>query len=97
MDAIARDRNVDLVELHPPFPLGPRRRRTATPPTADGPKVRTVECGTSLQIVVGRLLGPERHSPGLGDRFTASHLRDCSLVPHIGVTHPFQLHLYVIG
>ena len=40
MDAMARDRNVDLVELHPPFPLAlPRSRRTATPPTADGPKV----------------------------------------------------------
>ncbi len=31
-----RDRNVDLVELHPPFPIGSRRRRrTAVPPTAD--------------------------------------------------------------
>jgi len=62
MAAMARDRTVDLVELHPPFPLGPRRRRTAIPPTADGPTVRAVECATSVQIVGGRLPGPERHS-----------------------------------
>ncbi len=30
-----------------------------SPPTATGPTVRAVECGTSVQIVGGRLLGPE--------------------------------------
>jgi len=40
----------------------PRSRRTATPPTADGPTLRADEYGTSVQIMVGRLLGPERHS-----------------------------------
>ncbi len=66
MDAMARDRNVDLVEFHPAFPPRlPRSRRTATLRTADGPKVRAVECGTSVQIVGGRLLAPEGHSRSL--------------------------------
>jgi len=47
----------------PPFPLAlPRSRRSTTPPTADGPTVRAVEYGTSVQIVGSRGLGPERHS-----------------------------------
>jgi len=63
MDAIARARNVDLVELHPPFPTGsPRSRRTAVPPATDNPQVRAVECAPSVQIVGDRLLGPEGHS-----------------------------------
>ncbi len=57
-----RDRNVDLVEPHPPFPLAlPRSRPTATPPTADDPTVRAVEFRMSVQIVGGRLPGRERH------------------------------------
>ncbi len=57
MDATARDRNVDVAEVRPPFPLGsPRSRRTATPPPGDGPKVRPGECGTSVPRVGGRLL-----------------------------------------
>ncbi len=47
------------------FLPAPRSRRTATVRTADGPKVRTVECGTSVQIVGGRLLAPEGHSRSL--------------------------------
>jgi len=37
-------------------------RRFAIPARPTVPKVRAVECGTSIQIVGGRLLGPERHS-----------------------------------
>ena len=60
MDAMARDRNVDLAEPHPPFPLAlPRSRPTATPPTAHDPTVRAVECGTSSQIVGNRGAGAE--------------------------------------
>jgi len=40
----------------------PEVGRTASPPAADSPQVRAVECGTSVRIVGGRLLGPERHS-----------------------------------
>ena len=43
MDAIARDRNVDLVELHPPFPIGPPKSPYAIASAADGPTVRAVE------------------------------------------------------
>ena len=55
MDASARDRNVDLVEFRPPFPLGSSRsRRTAIGRRSHG---TAVECGTSVQIMFGRLLG----------------------------------------
>jgi len=38
---MAPDRNVDLVEFRPPFPLG--SPEVAVPLTADGPRVRAVE------------------------------------------------------
>jgi len=63
MDAMAWDRNVDLAELHPSFPLG--SLEVAVPPSRPQPAVPRcgpLECGTSVRIVGGRLLGPEAHS-----------------------------------
>jgi len=52
-----------IFELHPSFPLSsPRSRRTAITTTTGGPRCEPLECGTSVRIVGGRLLGPEAHS-----------------------------------